>query len=108
MKVNKHIPNGLFMKPAYNTINDTYQDPYKLGKYSYQNNTAKNPVFVEPWKSTHKNGQVFSRFEYISPDETKNFKKTIKNGEIGFEEETENGNQQAIKQNKLVSLIETR
>lgn len=31
-----HYP--VFQSPVFNTINDTYQDPGKLGKFNYQNN----------------------------------------------------------------------
>lgn len=87
------------MKPTYNTIDDTYQDPYKLGKYSYQNNTTKNPVFIEPWKETDKNGKAFSQFEYIAPeigDKGAPFRRLDGAGScnVGFSEENEMGNQQ--------------
>ena len=97
MKVNRRMADGIFMKPVYNTINDTYQDPYKLGKHGYHNNTTKRPVFVEPWHTTGKNGQVFSRFEHKlsevgskTKDDARNGKST---GNVEFLQEEENGNQ---------------
>lgn len=107
MKVNKGLKEGLFMKPTYNTIDDTYQDPYKLGKYNYHNNTNKQPLFVEPWRENGKNGQVFSRFEYIAPevaDKTVKNKKTDKNNEnINFEDEETTGNQCHSRQGLVVT-----
>lgn len=48
---NKFTKFKQFSKPLYNTINDTYQDPGKLGKFNYKNNQFKTPICVKPWNN---------------------------------------------------------
>ena len=81
----------LFSQPGYNTIHDTYQDPYKLGKYSYGINQNKEPIFIEPWKATKKSGDIFSKFKYVNPIDPVTKTKQTMNQQHGFEFDKENG-----------------
>lgn len=60
-----------FSVPSYVTIGDTYQDPNKLAKYNYVNNSSYRPQTITAWRPSNVNKtNVVPPYPYIE-DPTK-------------------------------------
>lgn len=55
-----------FSVPSYNSIGDTYQDPFKLAKYNYHNGNTSRPKTITAWKHTDVNKtSIKAPYDYV-------------------------------------------